>query len=233
MFRARIVPCLLTVAITGLLVACGTNHAKQDAPPAGESFDADDTYSRSFTSAPAQACEAARRALLGQGYSVSTATGDAVEASKNFQPDADTHTQLDVRVTCVQQGDGHALVFVNAVQDRYTLKKSSNSASLGVGILGSVSLPVGSSDDSLVRVGSSTVQNTDFYKRFFDRVKYYLPSEPDKPSAPPPPEPAAPPDPPPPAAPAPAQPPAPEPQPDSSPATGQTPAPEPQPVPTP
>jgi uncharacterized protein DUF2242 len=196
MSRARIVPACLAIAMTGLLAACAS-HPKQEAPPSGETFDADDTYSRSFTSAPGPACEAARRALLGQGYTVARATGDGVDASKNFQPDADTHTQLDVRVTCVPQNDGHALVFVNAVQDRYALKKTSNSASVGVGVLGSVSLPVGSSDDSLVRVASNTVQNVDFYRRFFERVKYYLPSEPDKPASPPPPEPAAPPDPPP------------------------------------
>lgn len=101
----------------------------------------------------------------------------------------------------MQQHDGRALVFVNAVQDRYALKKTSSSASLGVGVLGSVSLPGGSSEDSLVKVASNTVQNQDFYRRFFERVKYYLPTEPDRAAAPPPPEPAAPPDPPPPAQP--------------------------------
>jgi hypothetical protein len=203
MIRVPITPLCLAIACTGLLAACGSSGPKQDAAPSGETFNADDTYSRGFTAAPAQACEAARRALLGQGYTVSRSSGDAVEASKNFQPDAETHTQLDVRVTCVAKEDGHALVFVNAVQDRYSLKKTSNSASVGVGVLGSVSLPVGSSDDSLVRVASNTVQNVDFYSRFFERVKYYLPSEPDRPATPPPPEPAAPPDPPPPAQPAP------------------------------
>lgn len=203
--RIHIAPFCLAIAVAGSLVGCAS-HPKQDVAPSGETFDADDTYSRSFTSVPPQACEAARRALLGQGYAVNQASGDAVEASKNFQPDAETHTQLVVRVTCVPQSDGHSLVFVNAVQDRYALKKISNSASVGVGVLGSVSLPVGSSDDSLVRVASNTVQNVDFYRRFFERVKYYLPSEPDKPTAPPPPEPAAPPDPaPPPAQPSPAQ----------------------------
>jgi hypothetical protein len=48
-------------------------------------------------------------------------------------------------------------VFVSAVQDRYALKKSPTSASVGVGALGSVSLPFGSNDDSLVKVASSTV----------------------------------------------------------------------------
>lgn len=190
---------LLSFAIVVLLAGCAS-QPKQDMAPSGETFDADDTYSRSYESLPAQACEAAQRALLGQGYVVSRASGDGVEASKNFQPDAETHTQLVVRVTCMQHRDGGALVFVNAVQDRYALKKTSSSASLGVGVLGSVSLPVGSSDDSLVKVASNTVQNQDFYRRFFERVKYYLPSEPDRAAAPPPPEPAAPPDPPPPTA---------------------------------
>jgi hypothetical protein len=201
MTRVRIASLCFAIAITGLLSACASGP-KQDAAPSGETFDANDTYSRSFTATPAQACEAARRALLGQGYTVSRAGGDAVEASKNFQPDAETHTRLDVRVTCVPKDDGHSLVFVNAVQDRYALKKVSNSASVGVGVLGSVSLPVGSSGDSLVRVASNTVQNVDFYGRFFDRLKYYLPSEPGKPATPPPQEPATPPDP----APPPAQP---------------------------
>ncbi len=201
MTRVRVASLCFAIAITMLLAACASGP-KQDAPPSGETFDADGTYSRNFTATPAQACEAARRALLGQGYTVSRASSDAVEASKNFQPDAETHTQLDVRATCVPKDDGHSLVFVNAVQDRYALKKVSNSASVGVGVLGSVSLPVGSSGDSLVRVASNTVQNVDFYSRFFDRVKYYLPSEPDKPATPPPQEPATPPDP----APPPAQP---------------------------
>lgn len=135
--------------------------------------------------------------MLGQGYVIGKAASDAVEANKNFQPDAETHTQLNVRVTCVAQDAGHTIVFVNAVQERFALKTTSNSASVGVGILGSVSVPVGSSGAALVRVASNTVQNVDFYSRFFERVKYYLPSGTDKPAAPPAPEPTTPPDPPP------------------------------------
>ncbi len=203
MSLARISRCCLTVAIAGLLAACGIGGAKQEPPPSGETFGADDTYSRTYEVAQASACEAARRALLGQGYVIGKAGADAVEANKNFQPDAETHTQLNVRVTCVPQDDGHAIVFVNAVQDRYALKTTSNSASVGVGMIGSVSLPVGSSGASLVRVASNTVQNVDFYRRFFDRVKYYLPAAPGKQAAPPPePEPATPPDPQPPIPPA-------------------------------
>jgi hypothetical protein len=45
-----------------------------------------------------------------------------------------------------------------------------------VGALGSVSLPFGSNDDSLVKVASSTVQDAGFYRRFFERLQQYLPA---------------------------------------------------------
>jgi len=138
-----------------------------------ESFDSGDTYSRDFEVSPAQACEAARRALLGQGYAITRADAGSVEANKNFQPKEDVHEQLVLRVSCAARGDGHAQVFASAVQDRYALKKSPTSASVGVGALGSVSLPFGSNDDSLVRVASSTVQDAQFYRNFFARVQQF------------------------------------------------------------
>ena len=185
----------LAVVLTASLGACSANKAKEEPAPLGETFGADDTYSRTYAVPPATACEATRRALLGQGYVIGKMAPEAVEAIKNFQPEADVHTQLKVLTTCVPQSGGGSIVFINAVQDRYALKSQSNSASVGVGMLGSVSLPVpmGSGNANLVRVGSNTVQNQDFYRRLFDRVNFYLPGTPAK--APPPPEPEGPPDP--------------------------------------
>jgi len=54
------------------------------------------------------------------------------------------------------------------------LKKSNNSASLGVGAIGSVSLPFTSSNDSMVKVTSETISSEPFYDRFFDLVSRYL-----------------------------------------------------------
>jgi hypothetical protein len=50
-----------------------------------------------------------------------------------------------------------------------------------VSMIGSVSVPVpiGSGSANLVRVGSNTVQNQDFYQRLFDRIGHYLPGTPD------------------------------------------------------
>lgn len=187
-------PATLAAAVLALsLAACGSRQ-KAEPPPSGETFGAEDTYSRSYDVAPSVACEATRRALLGQGYVIGRMSPEALEASKSFQPEADVHTQLNVRATCVPRSEGGSLVFVNAVQDRYALKTQANSASVGVSMIGSLSLPVGSSNANLVRVASNTVQNQDFYRRFFDRVKYYLPGTP-VPAATPPQEPAGPPDP--------------------------------------
>lgn len=175
------------------LSACGGKAA--DSTLLRESFDSGDTYSRTVPGTPAQACEAARRTLLSQGYAIARADADAVEANKNFQPSEDSHEQLVLRISCAPRGD-EALVFISAVQDRYALKKSPTSASVGVGALGSVSLPFGSNDDSLVKVASSTVQDADFYRRFFARLQQYLPaakaSTPEPAPVPPVPAPQAP-----------------------------------------
>ncbi|MCW6027993.1 DUF2242 domain-containing protein [Stenotrophomonas sp. SRS1] len=168
--RVRSIPLLAVVAA---LTACGGRAA--DSTLIRESFDSGDTYSRTVPGAPGQACEAARRTLLSQGYAIARAGDDAVEGNKNFQPKDDEHEQLVLRISCAPRGD-QALVFVSAVQDRYALKKSPTSASVGVGALGSVSLPFGSNDDSLVKVASSTVQDASFYRRFFERLQQYLPA---------------------------------------------------------
>ncbi|MBD1531605.1 DUF2242 domain-containing protein [Xanthomonas citri pv. citri] len=159
-----------------LATLAGCGGSKGDTMLMRESFNSDDTYSRSVAASSPQACEAARRVLLSQGYAVTRADAAAVEGSKNFQlKEADQSEQLNLRISCASQDGGKAQVFVSALQDRYALKKSSTSASVGVGVLGSLSLPVGSSGDSLVRVSSTTVQDAAFYKRFFERLNSYLP----------------------------------------------------------
>ena len=83
---------------------------------------------------------------------------------------------MEIRVVCAPDTpDGKvSLGFVTALQDVYALKKSNNSASLGVGAFGSVSLPFSSSNDAMVKVASRTISSDVFYERFFDLVKRYL-----------------------------------------------------------
>src|SRR4051812_35114617 len=165
-------------ALALLLCACSSTRPP---PFQREDFMASNTYSRSFDGTEAQTCEAARRALLSQGYVVMIANADLVNARKNFQPEHDTHVQIEFRVVCTAQRKGArpTLAFVSALQDRYALKKSNNSASVGVGAIGSLSLPFTSGEDSLVKVASETVTSSGFYDRFFKLVSSYLVAEPE------------------------------------------------------
>lgn len=144
--------------------------------PLQEKFGSTATYSRLFDARPEQTCEAARRALLSQGYIINTARVDLVEGQKSFQPEAESHLQMAIRVVCApESADGKiSLGFVTALQDSYQLKKSNNSASLGVGAIGSVSLPFTSGNDSMVKVGSVTISSDAFYDSFFELVSRYL-----------------------------------------------------------
>lgn len=164
----------VVIACAGL-VACNTLVPVKPLPQQ-EQFASNDTFSRMFDASPAQTCEAARRALLSQGYLITTNNNELVQGTKSFQPDTDTHVQMEIRVVCTPETrDGKVtLGFVTALQDRYALKKSNNSASLGVGALGSVSLPFSSSSDAMIKVGSETITSDPFYDRFFALVQRYL-----------------------------------------------------------
>ncbi|CAN5873067.1 hypothetical protein BH11PSE8_BH11PSE8_11530 [soil metagenome] len=170
---------VLTTVRTGglaLLVAgCGsmTGGSARFQP---EQFGSTTTHSRNYPASETMTCEAARRALLSQGYVITLADADHINGKKNFQPDAEVHVEIEFHVVCAPDGrrGKKTTAFVNALQDRYALKKSNNSASLGVGAFGSLSVPFTSSDDSLVKVASETITNEPFYERFFALMQRYL-----------------------------------------------------------
>lgn len=175
-FRLFSVSCALAAAT--VLAACSS-------PPKPiyqqEQFDATSSpYAHTFHSKSDAACEAARRALLSQGYVVSSSRNDAVDGSKNFQPNNDMHVVIEFHVVCADaNADGSSsIAYVNAVQDRYTLKKSNTSASVGLSVFGSLSLPIGSSDDALVKTASETIPAGVFYERFFNLVEHFLKIDP-------------------------------------------------------
>ncbi|WGY69558.1 DUF2242 domain-containing protein [Burkholderia cepacia] len=175
-FRLFSVSCALAAAT--VLAACSS-------PPKPiyqqEQFDATSSpYAHTFHSKSDATCEAARRALLSQGYVVSSSRNDAVDGSKNFQPNNDMHVVIEFHVVCADaNADGtSSIAYVNAVQDRYTLKKSNTSASVGLSVFGSLSLPIGSSDDALVKTASETIPAGVFYERFFNLVDHFLKIDP-------------------------------------------------------
>ncbi len=168
-------PFLLLALTTAALVAgCGTD--KSTAVYSGEVFHATGMYSHQYPFSAIATCEAARRALLSQGYVVADIKADIVNGQKSFQPTGDTHVEIAFHVVCVSDDPKGktSTAFINALQDRYAIKKTPSSASLGVGAVGAVSLPFGSSDDSLVKIASETIPPGPIYDQFFALTGDYL-----------------------------------------------------------
>lgn len=179
MLRTRIP--VLTVLLGALLLAgCGVLPSLPDRPRKavyqGESFSAEETFSRLFDASLDDTCEAARRALLSQGYVISKAGGGLVQGAKSFQPEGEVHVEISFHVVCVGDGPKQqvATAYVSAQQDRYALKKNPQAASLGVSALGSISVPLSSTQYSLVKVASETIPAGEFYDRFFTLMQRML-----------------------------------------------------------
>lgn len=160
-----------------LLAACSGPRVAIEAQ---EAFDSTSTYSRTYAALDTQTCEAARRALLSQGYVIGQATAEHVRGRKSFQPALDAHAEVEFTVVCAKEGYAgrRTIAFVNAVQESFTLRKSNNSASVGVSPFGSLSLPFAGSEEALVKVGSLTITSAPFYDRFFQLVERYLAGDP-------------------------------------------------------
>lgn len=165
---------IVAVALaTTMLAGCMT---PQIASYDNDEFISGNAYSHSFAGSGTATCEAVRRALLSQGYIVTEATPALVTGNKKFQRDRNSHAQIDFSVVCAPNSEGSnaTTAFANAVRQTYSLKKTSTSASVGVGVLGSLSMPVGSSDESMVKIGAETIASKKFYDQFFERVENYL-----------------------------------------------------------
>ncbi|MGF6957636.1 DUF2242 domain-containing protein [Paraburkholderia youngii] len=133
-------------------------------------------YARNFNSSTGDSCEAARRALLSQGYLTTMSRPDTVDGTKNFQPTGDSHVVVEFHVVCTpgEEAANTSIVYVNAVQNGFALKKSDTSASVGLSVLGSLSLPIRSNSDAMVKISSETIPSGKFYDHFFSLVDHYL-----------------------------------------------------------
>ena len=170
-------PALLLVLLAGCSSFSNPLAAKPRAVYQNERFQSDETYSRLFDAGVDETCEAARRALLSQGFLISSGdTAGQIAGSKRFQPNGEDHVEINFTVVCVPDGKGASVstAYVSAQQDRYVIKRSANSASVGVGAIGSISVPLSSSQDSLVKVASETIPAGEFYDRFFALMQRML-----------------------------------------------------------
>ncbi|MEZ5570970.1 MAG: DUF2242 domain-containing protein [Halioglobus sp.] len=164
----RYISTILLFSACAVLAAC-SNQAVYTS----ESFAQDSPFKMRADAEVAPACESARRALLGQGYLIESANEEGIKARKATRGGETQNTFIEVTVVCLPDPTGSTL-FATGVLTTYELKKSSSSASVGLSALGSISLPIGQSADSLVKVSEETIDDKDFYGRFFAAVRTIL-----------------------------------------------------------
>lgn len=167
--QTRLTLSCVAAACVFALSGCGGPKVYED-----ESFAENSAFEASFMTTMDTTCEAARRTLLSQGYSIVAFSSDAVRGVKVFQPDEDIHMELEFNVVCASTTRG-TLVYANAIQTQYELKDTSKSAGLSVSGVGSLSLPWGSRGDTLSKVGAETVSDPEFYTRFFRLMERHAP----------------------------------------------------------
>ncbi|WP_109476622.1 DUF2242 domain-containing protein [Paraburkholderia sp. C35] len=172
--RASRLALALSLPVLAVLGACSTPpkaKLQEDFVSSGAS-----PYTRTFQVTSTEACEGARRALLSQGYMTTLVRPDTVDASKNFQPASDSHFTVEFHIVCTAGDDAtnSSIVYANAVQSGYALKKSDTSASVGLSVLGSLSLPIRQNSDAMVKISSETIQSGKFYDGFFNLISHYL-----------------------------------------------------------
>ncbi|MDN3919166.1 DUF2242 domain-containing protein [Roseateles violae] len=178
--RPRAALVLLAALFLG---GCGLFKNKQEEAAGGpmavyqrERFQSDETFSRLFDAGLDDTCEAARRALLSAGYVINQMQPGQISGSKRFQPEGETHVEISFTIVCVPDGKNGELTtaYVSALQDRYAVKRSTNSTSIGVSAIGSISVPLSSTQESLVKVASETIPAGQFYDRFFALMQHML-----------------------------------------------------------
>lgn len=151
-----------------LLIACSSKPVYNK-----DSFATDSPFKLKVAGQVMTACESARRALLGQGYLIDSASSDKVKGRKSYKSEDNRSTYIEMNVVCLSDNTGSTL-YANGVLSTYDLKRSGTSASVGVKAVGSISLPFGQSADSMVKVAEETIDDKDFYSRFFAAVNNNL-----------------------------------------------------------
>lgn len=142
-----------------------------------ERFSQQPAHARQLEVSAEVACQAGRRALLSQGYQLSDNELTRLLGRKYFRPANGTAVELLMTITCLRSPDDErrSSVYVTAWQDAYVTKRSAVEASAGVSVLGSVSVPVATTDEALVKVGMETVTDPSYYQRFFELLTSLLP----------------------------------------------------------
>lgn len=155
-----------------VLAACGGERVYHE----DEDFAADKRHRHEFAVSNETACEAARHALIGQGYVV--ARNDETReivlvGQKEFKEKEKRHATLQIQVVCGNKTKGSVLYAV-AVENHFDVAQNKESKSFGVPIVSPISISSSTDSQSQLKLSGETVDDDDFYKAFFKAVEREL-----------------------------------------------------------
>jgi hypothetical protein len=152
-----------------LLTACGgpgTYAGKED-------FQSDSRYRREFTAPAERVCQAARYALMGEGYLVQKGDVSDLIAAKEFQVDEKRQGILRIFVTCRPVGQNTQL-YATATEEHFDIKTNRQTTSIGVPLLSPLSLSTKSETEDQLKTHGETISDRRFYEHFYQAVQREL-----------------------------------------------------------
>jgi Uncharacterized protein conserved in bacteria (DUF2242) len=167
-----VVRCVALLAVAAAMAACASR--KHDL--AEESLSAAAPFSKTFAGSGDSVCWSVKRALLSQGYMLDRPTDSGVlTGTREFQPKPKLNIAIHLQTTCADNRNGTSIVFVTASREESQLQKMKQSTSVGVGPA-TLTMPSGSAE-VLGVVRRETIQDPDFYNRFFALIEGYVAQE--------------------------------------------------------
>jgi hypothetical protein len=154
---------------TVVLTACGGPKTYADS----EDFRADSRYHQNFSTEASTLCNAAKRALLSDGYVVTMQDSPNMIGSKSFQVEEKSHAVLQLHISCSPRSEG-ATLFLTATEEHFDVKTSRKSTLIGVPVVTPISIGSKSETDNQVKTRGETVTDRSFYNRFYQAVQREL-----------------------------------------------------------
>jgi hypothetical protein len=162
---------VVVLSLAVLAAGCASRTAVQN-----EAFSPKTQFSKKVPGSGEVVCWSVKRAFLTQGYMLDRSADPViVTGSKDVQPDDDTQETLRLQATCVDNRDGTSTVFASAAHEVHKLQRTPQSMSAGVSIA-TITLPAGS-EKALRLQRRATVQDPEFYERFYSLVQGFAAEE--------------------------------------------------------
>jgi hypothetical protein len=167
--------CVVSLAaLLSVAVMAGCASRKHDI--ASDALNVKAPFSETFSGSADTVCWSVKRALLSQGYMLDrTSESGVMTGTREFQPDPKLNVTIHLQTSCADNRDGTSIVFVTASREESKLQKMKQSTSVGVGPA-TLTMPSGSAE-VLGVVRRETIQDPEFYKRFFGLITGFVAQE--------------------------------------------------------